>query len=142
MSKDLFKDLKEMHSHYGFDTKIDALSSKDLFEFLKFRLDFIKEEYEETVKAYNEKDPEEIVDGLIDIIVVAVGTLDAFKIDGYKAWDEVHKANMSKDVGVKEGRENKLGLPDLIKPTKASHGYDWVAPSHIENYGLLNKAFE
>ena len=45
-------------------------------------------------------------------------------IDAHKAWHEVHKANMSKEVGVKESRPNPLGLPDLIKPE------GWKAPSH------------
>ena len=37
---------------------------------------------------------EEVVDGLIDLCVVAIGTLDALGVDPYRAWDEVHKANM------------------------------------------------
>ena len=76
-------------------------------------------------------DAEEIVDGLIDLCVVAIGTLDAFNVDGNKAWDEVLKANMQKEVGVKESRPNPLGLPDLIKPE------GWEAPSHKGNYGDL-----
>jgi predicted HAD superfamily Cof-like phosphohydrolase len=79
-----------------------------------------------------EKDAEEIVDGLIDLCVVAIGTLDAFGIDAYKAWDEVHQANMSKEVGVKKERPNPLGLPDLVKPE------GWINPSHGGNHGLLN----
>ena len=71
-------------------------------------------------------------DGLIDLCVVAIGTLDLFGIDAHKAWQEVHSANMSKEVGVKESRPNPLGLPDLIKPE------GWTAPSHEYNHGLLN----
>ena len=77
-------------------------------------------------------DGEEIVDGLIDLCVVAIGTLDAFGVDAYKAWDEVLKANMSKNVGVKEGRPNPLGLPDLMKPE------GWQAPSHQGNHGIFD----
>jgi len=89
----------------------------------------------ETFKAYAEKDAEEIVDGLIDLVVVAVGTLDLYEVDFNKAWFEVLKANMNKRVGVKEGRPNPYGLPDLCKPE------GWTAPSHAGNHGLIQKAF-
>lgn len=101
-------------------------------DFLAFRLDFLEEELTETVKAFAQNDPEEIVDGLIDLCVVAIGTLDAFGVDPYKAWDEVLEANMAKEVGIKESRPNPLGVPDLIKPN------DWKAPSHKGNHGKFN----
>lgn len=86
----------------------------------------------ETEAALTNNDAEEIVDGLIDLCVVAIGTLDAFGVDPYKAWDEVLKANLAKEVGVKESRPNPLGLPDLIKPA------DWEGPDHSGNHGKLN----
>tara|TARA_R110000744_G_scaffold186907_1_gene306309 strand:- start:244 stop:540 length:297 start_codon:yes stop_codon:yes gene_type:complete len=97
-------------------------------------LDFLHEELGETEKASETGiplDSEEVVDGLIDLCVVALGTLDALGVDPYRAWDEVHKANMSKEVGVKEGRDNPLGLPDLVKPN------GWIAPDHSDNHGDL-----
>ena len=87
---------------------------------------------DETVKAFANNDPEEIVDGLIDLCVVAIGTLDAFGINAYDAWDEVLKANMAKKVGKKSSRPNPLGVPDLVKPE------DWKAPSHKGNHGKFN----
>ena len=94
----------------------------------------VQEEVDETNEAIQHKDPEEIVDGLIDICVFAIGTLDAFGVDAYKAWDEIYNANMMKNVGVKEGRPNPLGLPDLIKPD------NWENPSHEGNHGSLHNA--
>jgi|TARA_R110000851_G_scaffold15076_1_gene50292 hypothetical protein len=131
MSQDWVKDIAEMHDKYGVQTWV-ANNPEKLEQLLHFRIAFLQEEYNETFKAAGEKDPEEIVDGLIDLCVVAIGTLDAMGVDPYKAWDEVHKANMAKEVGVKESRPNPLGLPDLIKPE------GWQAPSHTGNYGLLN----
>ena len=93
---------------------------------------FIREELMETEAALTNDDAEEIVDGLIDICVVAIGTLDAFGVDPYKAWDEVLKANLNKTVGVKPERPNPLGLPDLIKPE------GWEGPSHEGNHGKFN----
>lgn len=139
MSKDWVKDINEMHVKYGVHKWVQAQMQADvewkvLDEFLKFRLQFLDEELNETKKAVVERDPEEIVDGLIDLCVVAIGTLNAFGVDAHKAWDEVHRANMTKEPGVKESRPNPLGLPDLIKPE------GWTAPSHEDNHGNLTHA--
>ena len=131
MSVDWVRDIAEMHQKYGVHEWIKNNPEK-LEQLLHFRVAFLKEEFDETFKATGEKDAEEIVDGLIDLCVVAIGTLDLFGIDAHKAWQEVHSANMSKEVGVKESRPNPLGLPDLIKPE------GWTAPSHEYNHGLLN----
>lgn len=133
---DWVNDIYMMHNRFGvrewFDKNKD---NKDLMDkYLKFRLSMCKEELDETLDAVEAKDPEEIVDGLIDMCVFAIGTLDVFGIDANEAWDRVYKANVSKDVGVKEGRPNPFGLPDLIKPE------GWEAPSHEGNHGDLNKA--
>ena len=134
MSKNWVEDIEKMQDKFGtldwvFDNKTDT---EKLKKFLKFRIDFLQEELDETKTAYETMDGEEIVDGLIDLCVVAIGTLDAFGVDAYKAWDEVLKANMTKTVGVKEGRPNPLGLPDLMKPE------GWKAPSHEGNHGIFN----
>ena len=131
MSQNWVKDIADMHAKYGVHEWIKNNPEK-LEQLLHFRVAFLKEEFDETFKAAGEKDAEEIVDGLIDLCVVAIGTLDAFGIDAYKAWDQVHQANMSKEVGVKKERPNPLGLPDLVKPE------GWINPSHGGNYGLLN----
>ena len=140
MSKDWVQDIHDMHAKYGVDKwvseKIINGDTKKLQAFLKFRLAFLDEELTETINAAGVKDPEEIVDGLIDLCVVAIGTLDSFGIDAYQAWDRVHAANMAKAVGVKESRPNQLGLPDLIKPK------DWKAPDHSDNHGYLPRAFK
>ena len=100
--------------------------------FLDFRVDFLREELEETEAALVNMDAEEIVDGLIDLCVVAIGTLNAFGVDPYKAWDEVLQANMAKEVGEKPSRPNPLGVPDLVKPE------GWTGPSHEGNHGKFN----
>mgnify|MGYP001305038807 CR=1 FL=1 len=105
---------------------------QQLKRFLEFRIDFLQEELSETEAALINMDAEEIVDGLIDLCVVAIGALDAFGVDPYKAWDEVLKAKLAKEVGVKPSRPNPLGLPDLIKPE------DWEGPDHSDNHGKLN----
>ena len=137
MSHEWVNDIAEMHSKYGVNLwvkrKIAEGDFDSLKKFLEFRISFLEEELTETRNAVQSNDPEEIVDGLIDLCVVAIGTLDAFDIDAHKAWNEVHQANMSKEVGVKASRPNKLGLPDLIKKS------DWIPPSHANNHGILNR---
>ena len=132
MSQNWVKDINEMQAKYGVHDWIENADKDKLRHYLQFRVDFLKEELDETESALVDMDSEEIVDGLIDLCVVAIGTLDAFGVDPYKAWDEVLKANMNKRVGVKEGRPNPLGLPDLMKPA------DWKAPSHEGNFGKLH----
>lgn len=131
MSMNWVNDIKDMHHKYGVHEWVKNNPDK-LEQLLHFRVAFLKEEFDETFKAVGEKDAEEIVDGLIDLCVVAIGTLDLMGVDAYEAWHVVHKANMSKEVGVKESRPNPLGLPDLVKPE------GWKAPSHLGNHGLLN----
>lgn len=132
-------DIEDMHKKYQVNEwvakQLDDGDMKKLQQLLAFRLDFVEEEFEETLKAFADKNPEEIVDGLIDIIVIALGTLDMFNVDTDWAWEKVHNANMNKEVGVKPGRPNPLGLPDLIKPE------GWTAPNHSENTGILTRVF-
>ena len=121
-----------MHKHYGVHPVIQEFDSEKLKTFLRFRIDFLQEELTEMINA---ESAEDVVDALIDLCVVAIGTLDAFDVDANEAWNEVLKANMKKKAGINESRPNPLGLPDLIKPK------GWKAPSHEGNHGLLTKVF-
>lgn len=137
MSDNWVQDINDMHAKFGVHKwvgqKVAEGDTASLLTFLKFRIDFLKEELRETETAFAENDAEEVIDGLIDLCVVAIGTLDAFGVDAYKAWDAVHNANMAKEPGVKPSRPNPLGLPDLIKPS------DWQPPSHYGNHAIMGK---
>jgi hypothetical protein len=128
-------DMETMHSYYEVYDALQALDKTKLLEFLKFRFRFLQEELDEGQHAIEESNAEEIVDSLVDLVVVAVGTLDLFGVDFNRAWYEVWRANMNKQVGIKAGRPNPFGLPDLVKPE------GWTAPSHENNHGILPKAF-
>lgn len=135
MSKDWVQDIAEMHGKFGVRDAIADLDRDKLKKFVEFRVKFLEEEMKELKKAHEAKDSEEFIDALIDLCVVAIGTLDAFRVNSYLAWDEVHTANMNKEVGIKESRPNPLGLPDLVKPE------GWTGPDHAFNHGLLKKVF-
>jgi len=132
MSDNWVQDISDMHTKFDVNDKVRMLSPDLLEEYLKFRARFIREELDELDAAIEEKNSEEIVDALIDICVVAIGTLNAYDVNPYKAWDEVHQANMNKEVGIKASRPNPYGLPDLIKPK------GWQGPDHTGNYGLID----
>lgn len=133
---DWANDITMMHHKFGVKEWFEKNKhEKELMRtYLRFRLNMVREELDETHAALLEKDPEEIVDGLIDLCVFAIGTLDVFGVDANEAWDRVYEANMAKSPGVKEGRPNPFGLPDLIKPE------GWTAPTHEGNHGNLPDA--
>jgi len=140
MSTNWFKDMQDMHIKYGVNKWVQAEKQSDVEikrfnQFMDFRINMMQEELDETRNAFINKDPEEIVDGIIDLCVFAIGTLEVFGVDANKAWDEVYKANMNKEVGIKEGRPNPLGLPDLVKPK------GWKGPSHEDNHGNISDSF-
>ena len=133
MSQNWVKDMNEMHAKFGVHEAVSRMDANKLAEFLQFRIKCLQEELDEMKTAKNADD---VVDALIDLCVVAIGTLDAFDCDSNEAWDRVHAANMAKEVGIKASRPNPLGLPDLIKPE------GWTAPTHAGLEGLLTKLYK
>ena len=144
MSTNWFKDMQDMHKKYGVDEWMKNEKETNFFpqdysrlnNYMQFRLNMLQEELDETQNAFVNKDAEEVVDGIIDLCVFAIGTLEVFGVDANKAWDQVYKANMNKEVGIKESRPNPLGLPDLVKPK------DWKGPSHEGNHGNITDSFQ
>lgn len=131
MTYNWVKDISDMHDKFGVKAWFEEnKGDRELMQkYLAFRLAMCQEEMTETFDAMKDKDAEEVVDGLIDLCVFAIGTLDVFGVDAADAWNKVNAANMAKEPGIKEGRPNPFGLPDLLKPT------DWVAPTHYGNHG-------
>jgi predicted HAD superfamily Cof-like phosphohydrolase len=138
-------DMQAMHQKFGVNPVVREFDQDKLQAFLKFRIDFLQEELDEMRKAVVDHQAgkidattagDDVVDALIDLCVVAIGTLDAYDVNAYTAWNRVYEKNMEKEVGIKASRPNPLGLPDLIKPE------GWTAPTHSDNIGLLNKAFK
>jgi len=137
MTNHWHQDINEMHHKFGVHEWMEKnKDNTDLMQkFLEFRIKFLEEELNETkAAALHDRNAPEVVDGLIDLCVIAIGTLDAFGVNSQEAWDRVHTANMSKERGVKESRPNPLGLPDLIKPE------GWKGPEHHDNTGNLSNA--
>lgn len=132
MSANWVEDIETMQHKYGVNEKVREFDANKLAEFLQFRIRFLQEELNEL---QNSQSGDDAVDALIDLCVVAIGTLNAFDVNSFEAWDRVLSANMAKEVGIKATRPNPLGLPDLIKPD------GWTSPSHVDNVGLFSKLF-
>ncbi len=124
----MIDDNKAFQKKFGFDSK--QLTTDNL----QFRMDLLTEEFLETTKAFRDKNAEEWVDGHIDLLVIALGNLHLAGVDVEKAWKEVFRANMSKERGVKKGREQSGGF-DVIKPV------GWKPPDHTDNHGDLDALF-
>lgn len=133
MSQNWIKDMNEMHAKFGVHEVVAKMDANKLADFLQFRIGCLQEELDELKAAKNGDDA---VDALIDLCVFAVGTLDLYGVDGHMAWDRVFKANITKEIGIKESRPNPLGLPDLIKPA------GWTAPTHKDNIGSFDKIYD
>jgi len=133
MSENWVADIGDMHLKFGVNTwQYENKNNKELMQkYIAFRMAMIQEEVDETNAAIKDGNAEEIVDGLIDMCVFAIGTLNVFGMDSQKDWDAVHDANMAKEPGIKESRPNPFGMPDLIKPE------GWQGPSHEGNHGDL-----
>lgn len=124
----MIADISAMHKKFGFHTELRTNG-----EFLKFRWNFIVEEFNEMKEALENEDTEGFIDGGIDLIVVILGLFDLFGVDAQHSWNVVHDANMSKERGNNPSREGSGGV-DLIKPD------GWRAPDHSGNYGKLSGA--
>lgn len=129
-------DMNMMHRFYGIHDVVNQMKPERLRALMEFRLGCLQEELNETNQALEMKDADGFVDGLVDLVVFAVGTLDLLQVDFTEAWWRVLVANMNKTPGIKPNRPNPLGLPDLIKNS------DWVPPTHEDNTGFIKYAFE
>lgn len=95
------------------------------FERQAFRVKFMDEEDNEMHKAYIAGDLEGVVDALIDSLYVRIGALGEMGVLVQPVWDEVQRANMSKERGQLSKRPGAQGF-DAIKPE------GWKGPSHAD----------
>lgn len=131
---DWVKSLEEFHFKMFGDivSTVKSWPLEKRIAFLKFRVEFMQEELDELKESQTGED---VVDAIIDLCVVAIGTLHAFGIDAREAWKRVYLANMMKSSGSNSKRPNQFDLPDCVKPD------GWTPPDHKDNIGLLKEMF-
>lgn len=110
---------------FGFNKGFDSIEKID------FAFDLILEEVQELYAAICEKDAEEIVDALGDITWLCDKLMLQLEVDPKEVRAEIGRANMTKERGIKPGREQSGGY-DVIKPE------GWKEPVHFSNHGKLD----
>lgn len=140
----MYEDIGDFHEKFGLPTVTTdgAYPRHPDMEMVRFRLNFLLEELIEIVKAYGgvfdvvdgrlcinvPPRPEgpnhvEVLDGLVDLVVVALGTAHIMGYPFQTAWNLVQRANMSKVRAAKDGSDSKRGTGyDIVKPE------GWTAP--------------
>lgn len=112
-----YKDVADFHEKFG----VPVAKSPTLLtgEALKYRIDFLQEELDEFVQAHETGDLEGAVDAMLDLVYVAMGTADFMGVGEerwQRCWDEVQRANMSKERA-QTASESKRGTSlDVVKP--------------------------
>ena len=129
-----FEKIREFHHTFSHPDK--TTPNLHVFDndanLVKLRLDLIQEEVKELVQAINDKDMVEVVDALADILYVVYGAGSAFGINLDKAFDLVHKSNMTKACATQEEanltvewyKKNMLDTYDT--PTSKQVGNYWI----------------
>jgi len=105
------------------------------FELAQFRIKFLQEELDEYAAAYEADDSlearEQMLDALVDLVYVALGTAYLHGFNFAEAWRRVQVANMSK-VRVERAEDSKRGSKfDVVKPE------GWKPPCHLDLVGVL-----
>lgn len=103
--------VRELHLKFGFlqHRRPGHLTQQRLLE----RLDCMAEELLEFRQAIDQQDLEGQADALVDLVYFAKGTAAMLGLPWRDLWDDVHRANMSKERGV----------------TKRGHAYDIIKPT-------------
>lgn len=118
-----FDDIKFLHEQHDihYEGKPRLLIGDELY----LRMKLLREEHEEYRNACLLNDPHEILDALVDICVVAIGTAAQHGYDFDTAWHRVLKANLAKRPAKTEEEIEKTKRKiknDLYKPE------GWTAP--------------
>lgn len=97
MSTDWQGDILEFHKAIG--AYIGEKPSLPPNEVQQLRFSLIEEEMKETLAAIRCRDLVKLTDGIVDSIVVLLGTAVSYGTYIQPVWDEVHRTNMLKKDG-------------------------------------------
>lgn len=119
---DLIQDVHNFHTKFDLTPRtINAPLDKTLME---FRIKFLAEELKEINAAAARGDLPEFLDGLVDLVYVAIGTAYTMNLNFGKAWEAVQRANMAKVKASAENPSKRGHASDIVKPA------GWTAPRH------------
>lgn len=136
---------KVIEFNKAFGVKTNTTPQLDIFdkdpELVQLKLDLILEEVDEFKQAIKDKNFTEIMDSISDSMYVFLGAATAFGFDADKAFDLVHKSNMSKlcvteDIAIESVRRYKEEVPqryDSPAYRKSDDGIHWIVYNTSSN---------
>ena len=121
-----FDDVGDFHQKFELENVTHGAAfprSYDL-SLLSFRQQFLQEELDEFHDAWVKNDPEKAFDALLDLVYVAMGTAHLMGFPWQAGWDEVQRANMTKQrsAGDDDPLSKRATKGDVVKPA------GWRAP--------------
>jgi len=109
--------------HQKFDLPHGAPGPRDVPESVaRFRRKFLEEELEEFKDAQDRDDIVGMADALVDLVYVALGTAHFYGLPWEALWDEVQRANITKERAASADASKRGSAWDVIKPS------DWQPP--------------
>lgn len=132
MNWDPVRDIEEFHIKY--EQAYEGLPRALPSDTQEFRFKFLREELKEyryhilsmDQDGVNKQALADALDGLVDLVYVALGTAHLHGFDFREAWNRVHAANMSK-VLAKSADESTRGYAlDVVKPP------GFKPPNHLD----------
>ena len=110
----LFQAITEFHEKYGLTgPEQPSVLENDL---ANFRIEFMSEEWEEYCDAHAIDDLEGMLDALVDLVYVALGTAYLHGFDFNEAFKRVHEANMKKVRAERQDESKRGSSYDVVKP--------------------------
>lgn len=114
-------DIREFHER--FELTYDGPPRDLPSDLSSFRQTFLAEEVEEYAIAEEVHDREMMLDALVDLVYVALGTAYLHGFDFAEAWRRVHEANMQKIRAERPSDSKRGSVYDVVKPE------GWQAPN-------------
>lgn len=114
MSTDWYQDIVDFHKEVMED-KFPQFPHLPSVQMKQLRRNLIKEEIKETLDAIRKDDLVGLADGIVDSIVVLLGTAVTYGIDVRPVWDLIHESNMAKKGGSLRG-DGKILKPGDWRP--------------------------
>ena len=112
MRQNLFEMVEQFHKYFG----LEVIGKNLPVDVANYRVGFLQEELDEIKKGYQDGNNEEVLDGLVDLVYVALGTAYFHGFDFNEAFRRVHVANLNKQRA-SDSTESKRGSSlDLVKP--------------------------
>jgi predicted HAD superfamily Cof-like phosphohydrolase len=119
-----FEDVGSFHRKFNLPATRDGRAHEiPDAETVNYRIKFMEEELGEFARAYLSRDAAGMLDALVDLAWVAMGTAHYMGAPFTEAWDEVVRANMAKVLATEGDAEHKRGPAEVIRKPPG-----WQAP--------------